>query len=91
MTLQPVGFPSARTPHCGHVAYANRSYDATKGEFDEKILVTAAAARADDGLCGPEALLFHGPPIWKRMATNAYLAAYGLFILGTFALLKAFH
>jgi hypothetical protein len=66
ITLKKEGFPATDMPYCGHLAYTQRAYDRTKGEFDEVIAVTAETARADDGLCGPEGMLFESKVVpWK--------------------------
>jgi hypothetical protein len=43
---------------CGNPAYAEPSFQPAKGAYSEAFNTPVALARADDGLCGPEALLF---------------------------------
>lgn len=65
---------------CSNPAYAEQRFDAPKGVYEESYLTNVRLARASDGLCGPEALLFepHGPiieaaqPIWSNVK-RAYL------------------
>lgn len=45
-------------PYCGHLAHSRQFFDPASGSLSQKIDVTPAAARAPDGLCGPEAALF---------------------------------
>ena len=44
--------------NCGNPAYSEPTFEAHSGVFDEAYFTPIAKARADDGLCGPEALLF---------------------------------
>ena len=43
---------------CGNPAYAVQTFDPAKADYSESFLTPVSAARADDGLCGPEAMLF---------------------------------
>ena len=43
---------------CGNPAYAEQSFDPASGDYSESYRTKAEAARAEDGLCGYEALLF---------------------------------
>jgi hypothetical protein len=75
---------------CGNPAYAEPSFEPSKGAYSEAFNVPVAAARADDGLCGPEALLFHpldglteaakgiGKGVWSVLA----YASGGIIVLG---------
>ena len=53
--------------NCGSPAYSEPSFDPVTGEYVERFATPVAAARAIDGLCGPEALLFE--PQHTLMAT----------------------
>jgi hypothetical protein len=62
-------------PFCGHLAYVERRHDPTTGRISEIISMDPAIARADDGLCGHEALLFE--PVttsWKVVRWVKYEA-----------------
>jgi len=52
--------PSETKPvaYCNHIALVDRKLVVTTGEFSEHQHVTAEDARSENGLCGPEALLF---------------------------------
>lgn len=52
------GYPKEPVAVCGHLAYTKRHFDPTQGKFIEAAEVDAADARSEDGLCGPEAILF---------------------------------
>ncbi len=56
-----------QAPACGHLVYAKRSFVVATGETSEESTTPASWARADDGLCGPEALLFEPVPILKKL------------------------
>ena len=43
---------------CGHPAYSEQSFSPASGEYSVSHRTPVTAARADEGLCGPEALLF---------------------------------
>jgi hypothetical protein len=44
--------------NCGNPAYAEQSFDPAKGEYSESYFTPVSTARAEDGWCGPEGLLF---------------------------------
>lgn len=48
--------------NCGNPAYAEPHFEASSGVYDEMFQTPVTKARADDGLCGPEALLFEARP-----------------------------
>lgn len=48
--------------NCGNPAYAEPSFKPHSGIYEEAFFTSVAKARADDGLCGPEALLFEPKP-----------------------------
>lgn len=43
---------------CRNPAYSEPSFDAALGTYSEKFETPLSKARAEDGLCGPEGLLF---------------------------------
>lgn len=43
---------------CSNPAYAEQSFDPARGVYSETFSTPISSARSDDGLCGPEALLF---------------------------------
>ena len=43
---------------CRNPAYSEPSFDPALGTFTEKFETSLSKARAEDGLCGPEGLLF---------------------------------
>jgi hypothetical protein len=43
---------------CGNPAYAKQAFDPARGAYSERFETRVSVARSDDGLCGPEALLF---------------------------------
>lgn len=43
---------------CAHLAYSEQVFNPVTGELKEAVQIQAAQARREDGLCGPEALLF---------------------------------
>jgi hypothetical protein len=43
---------------CGNPAYAEQKFEPSTGSYSESFFTPIATARAPDGLCGPEALLF---------------------------------
>ncbi len=53
-----LGYGEPAGPRCGHLAYTERRFDVVKGEFEEVNKTLAEKARAPEGLCGPEAILF---------------------------------
>jgi hypothetical protein len=60
---------------CGNPAYAVPKFSPVTGQYSERFDVSLHTARADDGLCGPEALLFepHGTivPLARGVWTGA--------------------
>lgn len=71
-------------PYCGNPAYGRHSFDAVKGEMVQMIEVPADQARSEDGLCGPEGLLFQSRRFEtvRRHAKNLdlYLGIFGLWV-----------
>lgn len=55
---------------CGHIAYTRRNYDAVQGQFAESATTLLTKARGEDGLCGPEALLFEPIALHRRIAAK---------------------
>ena len=51
------------TPVCHHLVYADPRYDAALGQYQGRSLRLVTAARSEDGLCGPEGLLFESRSI----------------------------
>lgn len=49
---------AASGPYCTHLANGDRRFDPVSGRFEERFAVAPERARAADGLCGSEALLF---------------------------------
>jgi hypothetical protein len=47
---------------CGNAAYARQTFEPHADRYSETFDVEVAAARADDGLCGPEGLLWEEMP-----------------------------
>lgn len=45
-------------PYCASIALTSPTYDPVDGQVVQSIEVPAAKARAADGVCGPEGLLF---------------------------------
>ncbi len=72
---------------CGNVAYAEQRFEPATGKFALEYPTTIELARADEGLCGPEALLFEPLPkhraLWKRgieaMDRHPFMSVVGLF------------
>lgn len=60
---------------CTHIAHVDRLFDATIGTFHEREETTAETSRAEDGLCGPEGLLFEPKTLYQR----AVQAGYGVY------------
>lgn len=63
---------------CDHIAHWNRRWDAVAGKWAARNEVTTADARAPDGLCGPEALLFQPysvPRLVAKWLSRANLVA----------------
>lgn len=56
---------------CGHLAYTQQAFNPIDGEVSTTIQVPAHKARADDGLCGLEALLYEPPPSALQMVRDA--------------------
>lgn len=48
---------------CGNPAYAKQSFDPVTGRYSETFETETGQARADDGLCGPEAILWEEMPL----------------------------
>lgn len=77
---------------CGHPAYSEHQFNPIAGEIRQEIAVPAVQARSDDGLCGPEALLFEraypvlGPVLG---AAKFILAIGGIYLVGMLALFGA--
>jgi hypothetical protein len=48
---------------CGNPAYAEQKFEPSTGAYSESYFTPVATARSDEGLCGPEAVLFapHAP------------------------------
>jgi hypothetical protein len=59
---------------CGNPAYSEPSFDPVTGEYAERFDTPVAKARAIDGLCGPEALLFE-PQMASQIVFHAVLAS----------------
>jgi hypothetical protein len=83
--------------NCGNPAYSEPSFDPVTGEYAERFATPVATARAIDGLCGPEALLFEPQmpvilaarivwggirAIWLTLSGALLLAAIVVMILG---------
>lgn len=74
-----VGYPAKPEAICAHLAYADWTFDPATGAPQEKPNATIQEARAEDGLCGPEGLLFERSRRDKRMILGALaLSAPGL-------------
>ena len=59
---------------CGNIAYAVQGFEPATGKHSLDYRTTYAEARGEDGLCGPEALLFESKPpaeIVARKVGNA--------------------
>lgn len=51
---------------CTHLAMTERTYRRVEGKWEDRAKVGAHLARSEDGLCGPEALLFDPLPTMSR-------------------------
>lgn len=74
-------------PFCGHLAYTSQSYSPVDGALSVSIAVPAKAARADDGLCGPEATLFEPDGRLPTPALIGLVLAYPFLMIGAACLL----
>jgi hypothetical protein len=78
--------------NCGNPAYAKARFDPAKGVYEESFFTSAIEARAKDGLCGPEALLFEPRTlpaiVGKALVTGTWIAwqATALVIVALFLL-----
>lgn len=59
--------PGFEPSRCASPAYSDHSVDFVAGVVAESPVVSAATARAHDGLCGPEALLFDPKTVAQRV------------------------
>lgn len=74
---------------CGNIAYAEQRFEPATGKHVLEYPITKERARAEDGLCGPEALLFEPLPrhraVLKRgieaMDRHPFMSLGGLFSL----------
>lgn len=62
---------------CGHPASVRQTFDPVEGHIVEEVHSPALRERADDGVCGPEALLFEA----RRYALARKMARHTLLIL----------
>lgn len=63
------------TGHCSNVALQTRSYSHSTGKLVEAVEVETDAARAPDGLCGPEGLLWEPLPWYRAPFAEAFSIA----------------
>src|SRR5881392_3546845 len=71
---------------CGNPAYAKQSFDPARGRYSETYEVEVTHARTDDGLCGPEAVLWEEMPLaqayWREAKsfaeTHPWLTVFGV-------------
>jgi hypothetical protein len=56
---------------CGNPAYGEFKFEPSRGALSEQFDVPVAKARSDDGLCGPEAVLFEPVPHPVAIAKGA--------------------
>lgn len=59
--------------YCGNPAYAETVFKPELGDYSQRFETSIATARADHGLCGPEALLFE-----YRSPVMVAIGAFGL-------------
>lgn len=81
---RPSGVAKARGPFCGHLAYSRQTFSPVDGKVSAETLTSPEKARAADGLCGPEGVLFERIPVVayvKSGAAVAFLAAVALFAI----------
>jgi hypothetical protein len=74
---------------CSNPVYAVQDFNPATGQYSERCETTVAEARADNGLCGPEALLFEPRTTFQRTVIAAVTSKPGLwtmFILGAVVL-----
>lgn len=65
--------------NCGNPAYAEPRFEPSSGTYAEAFSTPIKSARSDDGLCGPEALLFETqslPVFVARSVGNGIKVAY---------------
>lgn len=77
---------TART--CANPAYFKQDFDPVTGRYSNLVEVSAEQARSEDGLCGPEGLLFEEETIlqggYRRFMTAAGYTAAGAVIWALF-------
>jgi hypothetical protein len=56
---------------CGNIAYVEQRFEPATGKHVLDYPVTKERARAEDGLCGPEALLFEPLPRHRALLKRA--------------------
>lgn len=54
---------------CGNPAYSEQKFEPSTGEYIARHWTPVADARSDNGLCGPEALLFQ-PNSYAKVVFN---------------------
>ena len=58
---------------CDHIVHWQRHHDPVRGKWLGARHVTTAEARSEEGLCGPEALLFQPYSLGRRIARRLSL------------------
>lgn len=82
---------------CGNPAYVEQRFEPSTGRFQELFDTPISTARSDDGLCGPEALLFEPQlpavaiikPVWNGIGTAGLILAAAIAVAGVSA--QLFH
>lgn len=69
--------------YCGNPAYAEPGFNPAAGTYVEKFTTSVAEARSEDGLCGPEALLFEpaAPFVRTIPVVKQTMRALALYVL----------
>ena len=79
---------------CSNPVYAVQDFNPATGQYSERCETTVVEARADNGLCGPEALLFepHGTvvPLLRGLFKGAKIG-WVVAILGFTAFIALWH
>ena len=58
--------------NCGNPAYAEAKFEPASGTYEESYSTSVKTARSDDGLCGPEAILFEAAHIPAFIAKSVF-------------------
>lgn len=75
-------------PYCGHPVYSQHQFEPATGLVRQEVEVPVTVARAPEGLCGPEAILFEhnslGVPALADMGRKTFMGAVIFFAVGGF-------